>query len=193
MKSVVQIQRQGKVKDVRASAGASGLPLEESETTVALIQALIPLGLQAVGEALDAEVTALAGTRYGRTGGQAGVVRWGQQRGSVYWADQTLPIPVPRVRDRAANREVSLTTYEQLQRPRAADAGLFRRILVGLTCRQYAACAEAVPEAFGLSASSVSRRFIRASARTCRPCVNGGWIGTSSSHSCSTVRHSRRT
>ena len=165
MKSVVQIQRQGKVKDVRASAGASGLPLEESETTVALIQALIPLGLQAVGEALDADVTALAGTRYGRTGGQAGVVRWGQQRGSVYWADQTLPIPVPRVRDRAANREVSLTTYEQLQRPRAADAGLFRRILVGLTCRQYAACAEAVPEAFGLSASSVSRRFIRASAR----------------------------
>jgi hypothetical protein len=42
---------------------------------------------------------------------------------------------------------------------------LFRKILVGLTCRQYAACAEAVPTAFGLSASSVSRRFIRASAR----------------------------
>ena len=141
------------------------MPIEEIETTVALIQALIPLGLQAVGEALDAEVTALAGTRYCRTGGQAGVVRWGQQRGSVYLADQKLPIPVPRVRDRAANREVSLTTYEQLQRPRAADAGLFRRILVGLTCRQYAACAEAVPEAFGLRASSVSRRFIRASAR----------------------------
>ena len=165
MKSVVRIQRQGKGKDVRGSAAASGLPIEEIETTVALIQALIPLGLQAVGEALDAEVTALAGTRYRRTGGQAGVVRWGQQRGSVYLADQKLPIPVPRVRDRAANREGSLTTYEQLQRPRAADAGLFRKILVGLTCRQYAACAEAVPDAFGLSASSVSRRFIRASAR----------------------------
>ncbi len=36
---------------------------------------------------------------------------------------------------------------------------------MGLTCRQYEACAEAVPAAFGLSASSVSRRFIRASAR----------------------------
>lgn len=43
MKSVVQIQRQGKVKDVRASAAASGLPIEEIETTVTLIQALIPL------------------------------------------------------------------------------------------------------------------------------------------------------
>ena len=36
---------------------------------------------------------------------------------------------------------------------------------MGLTCRQYEACAEAVPAAFGLRASSVSRRFIRACAR----------------------------
>jgi len=35
---------------------------------------------------------------------------------------------------------------------------------VGLTCRQYEACAEAVPVALGLSASRVSCRFIRASA-----------------------------
>jgi hypothetical protein len=60
---------------VRASAAASGLPTEEIDRTVALIQALIPLGLQAVGEALDAEVTAWAGTRYCRTGGRPGVVR----------------------------------------------------------------------------------------------------------------------
>ena len=107
----------------------------------------------------------VAGTRYCRTGGLPGVVRWGQPPGSVYLADQKLPVPVPRVRDRVANRESPLTTYERLQVPRAADAGLFRKVRVGLTCRQYAAWAEAVPEAFGLSASSVSRRFIRASAR----------------------------
>jgi len=100
MKRVVQIQRQGKVKDVRvkdvrASATASGLPAEEIDTTVALIQALIPLGLHAVGEALEAEVVALAGARYRRTGGRPGVVRWGQQPGSVYLADQKLPVPVP--------------------------------------------------------------------------------------------------
>ena len=35
----------------------------------------------------------------------------------------------------------------------------------GLSCRDYEGCAEAVPEAFGLSPSTVSRRFIRASAR----------------------------
>ena len=159
MKRIVRIERQDKRRDGRASTP------EEIDSTVALIQALIPLGLHAVGEALEAEVVALAGARYRRTGGRPGVVRWGQQPGSVYLADQKLPIPVPRVRDRSANREIPLATYERLQVPRAADAGLFRKVLVGLTCRQYEACAEAVPAAFGLSASSVSRRFIRASAR----------------------------
>jgi len=38
-------------------------------------------------------------------------------------------------------------------------------VLGGVATREYARCAEAVPEAFGLSASTVSRRFIRASAR----------------------------
>ena len=38
---------------MRASAAAAGLPTEEIETKVALIQALIPLGLEAV----DAEAT----------------------------------------------------------------------------------------------------------------------------------------
>jgi len=165
MKRVVRMTRQGKMKDVAPSPPVDGQPLDELDTQVALIQALIPLGLQAVGDALEAEVVALAGTRYHRTGGHPGVVRWGQQPGSVYLADQKLPIPVPRVRDCVANQEIPLETYARLQRPRAADAGLFRKVLVGLTCRQYAACAEAVPEAFGLSPSSVSRRFIRASAR----------------------------
>jgi len=56
MKSVVQTQRQGKMKDVSVSAAASGLPAGEIETKVALIQALIPLGPHAVGEAFEVEV-----------------------------------------------------------------------------------------------------------------------------------------
>ncbi len=42
---------------------------------------------------------------------------------------------------------------------------MLRRILYGLSCRDYRACAEAVPEAFGLSRSSLSRRYIKATAR----------------------------
>ena len=148
------------------------LPLDDgtmtTPVTLAMIQALIPLGLRAVEEALLTEVEALAGPRYGRDDQHAAVVRWGAQRGSIYLADQKLPITVPRVRDAQARREVPLATYAALQMPRAQDVGLFRRVLGGLSCREYEAAAEAVPEAFGLARSSVSRRFIRASARELR-------------------------
>ena len=57
-----------------------------------------------------------------------------------------------------------MPSYQALQTPRQADTGLFRKVLLGLSCRDYAAAAEAVPATFGLSASTVSRRFIQASA-----------------------------
>ena len=141
-----------------ASAGSTAV-------TVAMIQALIPLGLRAVEEALRAEVEALAGPRYARGDDQPHVVRWGAQPGSIYLADQKLPVQVPRVRDRAAGAEIPLATYVALQTPRGQDVGLFRRVMGGLSTREYEAAAEAVPAAFGLARSSVSRRFIRASAR----------------------------
>ena len=58
-----------------------------------------------------------------------------------------------------------LRSYERLQEPRSGDEGVLKRILHGLSCRRYGECAEAVPEAFGLSGSAVSKRHIWASAR----------------------------
>lgn len=147
-----------------AKAAQPALPLDDGTVPLALIQALIPLGLRAVEAALQDEVTALAGRRYAHGDGQPDVVRWGRQAGSIYLADQKLPITVPRVRDRAQGVERPLVTYAQRQTPRAQDLGLFRRVLGGISCREYEAAAEAVPEAFGLAKSSVSRRFIRTSA-----------------------------
>ena len=149
-------------------AKAPALPLDDGTLTtpggLAMIQALIPLGLRAVEDALQQEVLALAGPRYAREDARPDVVRWGQQAGSVFLADQKLPIQVPRVRDRASGHELPLATYALFQTPRAQDAGLFHRVLAGISCREYASAAEAVPEAFGLAKSSVSRRFVRASA-----------------------------
>jgi putative transposase len=164
-RKVRQIRRKG--KDV----GVAPVPVRTApdvDTRVALIQALIPVALEKVHEALKADVEWLAGVRYVRTGRQPGHVRWTRQRGSIYLADQKIPIEVPRVRDRLRNQEVPLPTYERLQEPRALDAGLLHKVLGGLSTREYERCAEAVPEAFGLSASSISRRFKRASARKLR-------------------------
>ena len=63
----------------------------ELDAKVELIQALIPLGLMVVSETLEAEVTALAGERYRREGGQAGLVRHGTNPGSVRLGDSVCP------------------------------------------------------------------------------------------------------
>jgi len=166
MRKVRRIRREGQVTELIA-ADLDALPIDAAtiDGKVALIQALIPLGLLHVEASLQQELELLTGPRYARHGGQAGLVRHGRQPGSVYLADQKLPIQVPRVRDRAQNHEVPLATYQRLQVPRGLDEGVLRRILAGVSCREYARAAEAVPEAFGLSASTMSRRYIKASAR----------------------------
>jgi transposase-like protein len=83
----------------------------------------------------------------------------------VYLADQKLPVQVPRVRDVAARREVPLRAYQALQTPRQLDEGLLRRVMKGLATRSYAACSDSLPEAFGVSRSAVSRRYVQATAR----------------------------
>ena len=160
MSNVLRIAKEGKVEAVSPDVAAA---LGTWDLRAMLLQALIPLGLEAACALVEEEVHALAGPRYARDGGDR--ARWGRQRGFIYLADQKLALRVPRVRDQKANAEVPLQTYARLQQPRAADEGVMRRILSGLSCRDYRACAEAVPEAFGLSRSSVSRRYIAATAR----------------------------
>jgi hypothetical protein len=146
-----------------------GLNLHElgREIKLQLIQELIPLGLMHVGEVLQEDVKVLAGERYKRNGSPR-YVRWGKQWGSVYIGYQKVPIPYQRVRDRREGKEVELTSYKRLQDPRGMNEGLLKKILLGLSCRRYEECSGAIPEAFSLSASTVSRRFIRASARQLR-------------------------
>lgn len=163
MRSIVRVGGPGKGE--QAGRLTRGTQLEPLDARVELIQALIPLGLEAVNDALQQEVTALAGQRYARQDGHAGYARWGAQRGSVYLADQKVTLDVPRVRDVRGHQEVPLATYQRLRQSGRADEAALRKVLKGLSCREYEACVEPVAETFGLSGSSISRRFKRASAR----------------------------
>lgn len=164
MKRILQISSKSKVRKAKATEVKSlkEYGVMDVDSKVALIQELIPLGLMHIEELLKEEVLKLAGGRYSRDG-ISGYDRWGRQRGSVYILDQKVPIIYQRIRDTINKREVPLTLYEQFQEPRNLDEGLFRKVLHGLSCRNYKGCAEAVPGAFSLSASTVSRRYIEAS------------------------------
>ena len=162
MKRIAQKSLYGKqkVKEV-----ADGLLSGGMDTKVELIQALIPLGLLHVQEVLQAEVAALAGERYSRGFVRKQHVRWGRQGGYVHLGGQRVAIDAPRVRDRESGRTRLPDVYRALQEPRDMDEAALSRLLGGLACRRYEQSAGLVPEALGLGPSSVSRRFVRASAR----------------------------
>lgn len=130
-----------------------------SESRVELIQALIPLGLMKVKEELEAEVRSLAGARYSR----GDYVRHGKNPGSVVLGGQRVGVDVPRVRDPRRGMEIPLSSYQQLHRGTGGDETALVRVLKGISCRDYESAAMAVPEAFGLSSTTTSRSFIRAS------------------------------
>ena len=77
-------------------------------------------------------------------------------------------VRVPRLRH-VAGSEIPLRSYEALQGERAVNDLLLKRVLYGISCRNYEAAAEAIPGAIGLSGSTVSRS-IQASAAKLREC-----------------------
>ena len=133
------------------------------DSRVELIQMLIPLGLQAVEEELQAEVARLVGARYSRA--QAEQKRWGSNPGSVFLGTQKVAIRVPRVRDVAVPRAVPLASYRALQNPQVIEDRVLAQVINGISTRKYERAARAVPECFGVKRSSISRKFIPATAK----------------------------
>jgi transposase-like protein len=134
------------------------------DSKVECIRALIPLGLMHVQEVLETEVCTLAGARYARKTPDLLGRRHGSNPGSVQLAGQRHPLRIPRVQHKSGG-EIPLDALEQLCGTGQVDALLLKRVLYGISCRNYETAAAAVPGAIGLSSSTVSRTFTRASAQ----------------------------
>jgi transposase-like protein len=91
--------------------------------------------------------------------------RWGKNPGSVYLGDQKVAVAVPRVRHVEGHREVELETYQALQNSHVIDDVVLSRVLHGLSQGNYEKAAVQVPETFGIKKSSISKKFIRSSAK----------------------------
>src|SRR5205823_8619446 len=109
-----------------------------------------------VQELLDDEVVALAGPRHARNDGNV-AMRHGTNPGTVRLAGQRMAMRVPRVRGEQG--DIPLRSYQALHGSGEVYDQLLRRALYGISCRNYAAAAEANPGALGMSGSTLSRTF----------------------------------
>jgi putative transposase len=121
------------------------------------------MGLKVARLLLNDEVNRRCGSRYERVPERA-VTRYGHQRGVVVIAGQTLPVERPRLRYTRRCGEVELENYARLQSPDAMPKSVLKRLVRGVSCRDYEGVVDLAREGFGVKKSSVSRSFVKASA-----------------------------
>jgi transposase-like protein len=121
------------------------------------------MGLKVACLLLEDEVNQRCGLRYERVPERT-VTRYGHQRGVAVIAGQKLPIPRPRMRYTRQCGEADLETYSRLQSPDAMPKSVLKRLVRGVSCRDYEGVVDLAREGFGVQKSSVSRWFVKASA-----------------------------
>jgi len=137
-----------------------------------LLAAPVAIGLDVMGELVDAEVTDVAGPK-GRHDTDRVAYRHGTENGKVTLGGRRIPVRRPRVRTVAdeddVEREVRLESYDTFVSVDLLAEHMVASMLAGLSGRRYQSALEPVGEtveaaASGTSQSSVSRRFITATA-----------------------------
>ncbi|MFB6230560.1 MAG: transposase [Salinibacter sp.] len=110
-------------------------------------------------EILEEDVEALAGKHHSRDRpcGKH-LQRWGYNPGSIRIDGEKVPIEIPRLRDRDAGEEHTLESYQAMKEAEVGEE-LIDSILLGLSQGDYGRVASQFVDGFGLSQSSVSRRF----------------------------------
>lgn len=161
---VVHRNDRAQIKRVLAGSGQALLPMLEllegaqasidelmHETAVALVEQLLVLSAQE-----------LAGAK--QRGRDGGPVLWhGAQRGVVALAERQLRVQRPRLRDKNG-REVAVPAYGRLRDDANVGARVRDILVAGVSTRRYAAVLPEAAGTVGVSKSTVSRRFIEASA-----------------------------
>jgi putative transposase len=173
MKRQYQIEQQRAVQQFRRIATEQNpniqmiLPLAD---IVGLLQQgvgnlLRETGLALMQTVMEEEVRHLAGERHQQHEGRR-AHRWGKEDGYCVVDGQKVPIQKTRLRTTSSDggkREQRLGSYELFQRSGPLQAGVWDKMMRGLSTRNYGAVVKDFHNAYGVEKSAVSENFIEAS------------------------------
>jgi putative transposase len=169
--SVRKASQKERRKRQAEKAGEVQLVLDREELVAMMQDSLTSfateMGLKVATVLLEDEVNQRCGQRYERVPERT-VTRYGHQGGVAVIAGQKLPIVRPRMRYTRQCGEADLETYARLQSPDAMPQSVLKRLVRGVSCRDYEGVVDLAREAFGVRKSSVSRSFVKASAQEVR-------------------------
>jgi transposase-like protein len=169
MKRQYQIEQQRAVQQFRRIATEQNpdiqmiLPLAD---IVGMLQQgvgnlLRETGLALMQTVMEEEVRHLAGERHQQHEGRR-AHRWGKEDGYCVVDGQKVPIQKTRLRT-PDKHEQRLGSYELFQRSGPMQAGVWDKMMRGLSTRNYGAVVKDFHNAYGVEKSAVSENFIQAS------------------------------
>src|ERR1035437_6365325 len=171
MKKRYQIEQQRAVQQFRRLATEQNpnvqmvLPMADIVGLLQLQQGVGHLlrqaGLELMNLVMDEEVRHLAGERHQQHEGRR-AHRWGKEDGYCVVDGQKVPIQKTRLRT-PDKREKRLGSYELFQRSGPLQAGVWDKMMRGLSTRSYGAVVKDFHNAHGVETSAVSENFIEAS------------------------------
>ncbi len=173
MKKRYQIEQQRAVQQFRKLATEQNpniqmiLPMAD---IVGLLQEgvgnlLRQAGLELMHLVMEEEVKSLAGERHQQSDGRR-AHRWGKEEGYCVVDGQKVPMKRTRLRGSSPDggtREQRLGSYEMFQRSGPMQAGVWDKMMRGLSTRNYGAVVKDFQDAYGVEKSAVSENFIEAS------------------------------
>lgn len=127
-----------------------------------LFQNFIDLAKLHYNELMEEEMKQKAGEKYER--GKR-YNRWGKNPGSIRIGEEKVPIEVPRFYDKEADRTEESEYYQRLHNIPMPSDEVIKKVIRGLSQYDYEEVTKSVLESFGLSQSSISRRFIEESGK----------------------------
>lgn len=173
MKKQYQIEQQRAVQQFRRIAMEQNpnvqliLPMAEVAHLLqdGVGQLVRQAGLQLMQLVMEEEVKSLAGDRHQQHEGRK-AHRWGSEDGYCVVDGQKVPIRKTRLRTASpegGKREQRLGSYELFQRSGPMQAGVWDKMMRGLSTRNYGAVVKDFHNAYGVEKSAVSENFIEAS------------------------------
>ena len=127
-----------------------------------LFQNFIDIAKLHYNQLMESEQTTKAGEKYER--GKR-YNRWGSNPGSIRIGEEKVPVDVPRFYDKENERTEESEYYRQLHELPMPSEEVLKKVIKGLSQKDYEEVTKSVIESFGLSQSTISRSFIEESKK----------------------------
>ena len=137
---------------------------QPTDIRLELLKNYLELSRLMVNQMLEDNVRSLTGERYEHAleGGKK-YYRHGYNPGSIKLKDQRLPIDIPRIREVASGKCIQIPEIEKFKTIAEPSDDFLKKIIHGISTRDYKKITQHLVENFGMSSSQVSREFIEQS------------------------------